>query len=525
MKRQPNTLQNLNKHSSKHTAHTETTNPFRSVYYLLALLSGATLTLAFAPFEWRVVAIISPALLFFLLHSATTLKQHLLLSYAFAIGMFGTGVSWIFYSMYFFAHAHFLLAGGFTFLFVILMSLFVMMLGVLTFLFRNSSTALQLMLFIPASWVLVEWLRGWLLTGFPWLYLGYSHIDNGLVNIAPITGSLGVSLLSALLSGALVLLIIGNSKQRISAISLVIGIFIISLLLGKIDWTTPLGSPIKVSLLQGNIPQEKKWLPETKLPTLKLYQEMTEKNWDSDLIIWPETAIPGYFREHMEDVIQPLQKQSQSTQTDLLIGGFYYNETHDENSRAGSENSILAISGESRSIYSKHHLVPFSEYIPFLEYLRWLGKWIQLPYDSVKQGVGSTTLNIAGVTAQMSVCYEDAFGNETIRGLPAATMLINISNDGWFTGSIEPEQHMEIARMRAVETGRYLLRGTNIGVSAIVNEKGKITATEPLYTTIVIKGNAQPFTGATPYVKMGNWFIIITLSLTLMLGGFYYRQR
>ncbi len=494
---------------------------FHSGYYLLAFLSGTSLTLAFAPFEWRAIALLAPAVLFYLLHVATTHKQHLLLSYAFAVGMFGTGVSWIFYSMYFFAQAHYLLAGGLTFLFVILMSLFVGYLGTFTYRFRYSPLSLKLMVFFPASWVIVEWLRGWLLTGFPWLYLGHTHIDNWLVAIAPITGSLGVSLLSTLLSGALVLLIIGKNKQRLSAIVLMISILGFTFLLGKINWTTPIGAPIKVSLLQGNIPQEKKWLPETRLPTLELYQKMTQENWDSDLIIWPETAIPGFFRDHMEDVITPLQQQSKATQTDLLIGGFYFNESDP----AGSENSILAISGESRSIYSKRHLVPFSEYIPFLEHIRWLGKWIQLPYDSVKQGVGLTTLDIAGVTAQMSVCYEDAYGNETIRGLPAATMLINISNDGWFTGSIEPEQHMEIARMRSVETGRYLLRGTNIGVSAIVNEKGKITATEPLYTTTVIKGDAQPFVGATPYVRVGNWLVVMTLSLLLLLGAISYRQR
>lgn len=488
---------------------------------LTALLSGASLTLAFAPFEWRIIAVIAPAILFFLLHQASTHKQHLKLSYLFAVGMFGTGVSWIFYSMYFFAHAHFLLAGAFTLIFVLLISLSLLLFGTLTYHFQHSTTSLKLMLFFPASWVLIEWFRGWFLTGFPWLYLGHTHIDNWLVNIAPITGSLGVSLLSAILSGALVLMMISQQKQRLFIIILISFLIGSSFLLGKIEWTTPFKQPIKVSLLQGNIPQDKKWLPESLQSTLDLYQEMTAKSWDSDLIIWPETAIPGYFSSHMDDIITPLQSQLESTQTHLLIGGFYYNES----GKPGAENSIIAITPEYRSLYSKHHRVPFSEYIPFLNYLRWLDNWIQLPYDSIKKGIGPTTLEVAGITAQMSVCYEDAYGNETIKGLPEAHMLINVSNDGWFTGSIEPQQHMEIARMRAVETGRYMLRGTNIGVSGIINQKGKIIATAAAYTTTIINGEAQPYSGSTPYIKMGNWLIISITSILLLLGFYLSGQK
>ncbi len=486
--------------------------------YWIALLSGAALTLAFAPFEWRIISLLSPAVLFYLLQQAHTTRQHLFLSYSFAVGMFGTGASWIFYSMYFFAHAHFLLAGGLTLLFVLFIALLFLPLGFLTSRFQACSCSLtaKLLLFYPASWVLVEWFRGWFLTGFPWLYLGHTHIDNSLANIAAITGSLGVSYLSALLSGVLVVLILGSPKSRVYALLLSVFILAGSYFLGQIRWTQPTGKPVRVSLLQGNIPQEKKWQPEMLQPTLDLYQQLTNENWDADLIIWPETAIPGYFRDHLDEVILPLQARSRETQTDILIGGFYYNEA----GIPGSENSILAITPEQRSIYSKQHLVPFSEYIPFLKYLRWLDQWIMLPYDSVKKGSGPTTLRIAGITAQMSVCYEDAYGNETIRGLPEATMLINVSNDGWFTGSIEPAQHMEIARMRSIETGRYLLRGTNIGISAIVNEKGQITATAPAYTTTVIKGSAQPFSGATPYVRMGNWLIISLLSLVVLAPVF-----
>lgn len=495
---------------------------FTAWFYLIAVLAGSATTLAFAPVEWRFFSILTPAILFLLLSKAETRKQYLLLSYSFGVGMFATGVSWIFYSMYFFAHAYLGLALALTSLFVLFMALFMLIFAALALLFRHHSCTWQLLLYFPASWVIAEWVRGWLFTGFPWLYLGHSHIDNWLVNIAPVTGSLGVSFLSAVLSGALALMIPGQQRQRLLAAGLSLAIFVTTFWLGKIDWTAPVGKPITAALLQGNIPQDKKWLPEYLQPTLDLYLEMTHENWDADLIIWPETAIPGYFHRHMEDVILPLQEKSAETNTDLLMGGFYYNEA----GVPGAENSILAITPESRSIYSKHHLVPFSEYIPFLEYIRWLESWIQLPYDSVKRGAGPTILEVAGVKAQMSVCYEDVYGDETIESLPEATMLINVSNDGWFTGSIEPYQHMEIARMRSVETGRYMLRATNIGVSGIINEKGKITATAPAYKIKTIRDAAQPLTGATPFVRMGNALIVcLMLAPMLMSLIFNYRKQ
>ncbi len=393
------------------------------------------------------------------------------------------------------------------------MALFFLLLGLLGYQLKNTPVLPRVLLYYPAIWVLVEWFRGWFLTGFPWLNLGNAHIDNILISVAPVAGSYGVSFFSAVLSGALLVIIISPLRDKKIAVVTCMGLLGASFLLGKISWTSPIDAPIKVSLLQGNIAQEKKWLPETLQPTLELYQKLTHENWDSDLIIWPETAIPDTFDRHM-DFITALQEKAIETHTDLLIGGFFSN----VNDKAGIENSILAISGETRSIYSKQHLVPFTEYFPFLHYLNWLREWVELPYDSVKRGVGSTTLNIAGQIAQMSICYEDAYGSEIIRDLPKASLLINISNDGWFTGSIEPDQHFEIARMRAVETGRYLLRTANIGTSAIVDTKGKIIATADNYQTTTIKGLAQPYQGLTPYVRFGNRLIISLLFFIIIVA-------
>jgi apolipoprotein N-acyltransferase len=483
-------------------------------YYLLAFLAGSALTLAFAPFELRPIAWLSPALLFFALHKASTRKQFILLSYCFGIGMFATGASWIFYPMHFFSRASIPLAGGLTAIFVLAMALFLMVFGWLASFFRTMPALPKLLFFFPACWVLGEWFRSWFLTGFPWLFLGHSQIDSWLVNIAPIGGTLAVSWFSALISAALVLLITGRNKDRLIATSLISTVLLISFMLGMINWTQPTGAPLKVSLLQGNIAQEKKWLPETLEPTIQLYLDMTRESWESDLVIWPETAIPGYYSHHVEDLLDPLQEEAYQYGTDLLIGGFYYN----REGIPGSENSIISLTTTGREIYSKRHLVPFSEYIPLLKYFKWLNEWIQLPYDNVKRGTGPTNLKVAGQMARMSVCYEDAYGEEIIEGLPEATLLVNVSNDGWFTGSIEPQQHMEIARMRSVETGRYTLRSTNIGISGIIDQRGKIISTAPAYETRNITGMAQPYSGSTPYIHFANWPVIILMSLVLMAG-------
>jgi apolipoprotein N-acyltransferase len=444
--------------------------------------------------------------------------------------------------MHFYCHDNIPVAATLTTVFVILIALVIGLFGLLAYPFRYHHKVTRLLFFYPLMWVLIEWFRGWFLTGFPWLYLGNSQIDNVLANIAPITGVLGVSLLSAFLSGALASIFIlkeankvlwvdapnsnhikVQSKNRFRhqfiALFIILSIFAGSWYAGQIFWTQPKGEPITVSLIQGNIPQEEKWLPENKLPTLELYKNLTQKNWQSDLIIWPETAIPDLFARNMDDFIIPLQQEAEANKTDLLLGAFYQNE------QGQIENSVLALTAEGRDIYSKRHLVPMTEYVPLLGYLHWLNKWISIPSDNLTAGTGKTTLKLGNHIAQISICYEDAFASETLKGLPQATMLINVSNDGWFTDSLEPHQHMEIARMRAIETGRYLLRSTNIGVSGIVNTKGKLIATAPPYSTEVITDKVQPFTGSTPFMYWGNWGIIMMIILLSLLGYFTAATR
>lgn len=491
---------------------------FSSWYYLLSAGLGAVLTFAFAPFEYYPLTWLSLAGFFYLLTQASSLKHYLWLSYCFGLGLFGTGASWVFHSIYYYAFAPLALALFMTSMYVMFLALLPLLFGYLIYLLRLSKQIryyqfIQLMILFPAAWVMIEWLRSWVLTGFPWLLVGHSQIDTLLAHWAPIAGELFVSWVTALIAAAIVLLFTGVIREKIVAIGITVILIVSSYALGSITWTTPAGKPLKIAMLQGNVLQEEKWLPEKLLPTIRLYKKLSDENWDADLIIWPETALPSYFINHMEDLILPLQKRGLETKTDLLIGGFH----HVPGKKPDTENAILAVTQNAREVYAKQHLVPFSEYMPMLEYLDWLRNWVQLPFDSVRRGTGSTVINVAGQPARLSICYEDAYGTEMIKGLPAATLLINISNDGWFTNSIEPFQHMEIARMRAKETGRYLIRSTNIGISAIVNPMGRIIATADAYTTTSIRGEAVPYKGQTPFIRFGNFIIIPFLTLLLAL--------
>ena len=516
--------------------------------YLAVFLIGVITVFAFAPFNIYPLAWLGPAFLFFALTKATTKKQYFYLGWFYGIGLFGAGASWPFYSLYFFAHAHLLVALPATLLFVLVVALFSTgIFGWLASFFRHKALFSRLLLFFPAVWVLVEWFRSWFLTGFPWLYLGNTQIDSLFSSFAPVTGVLGVSYICVLLAGALLSFYFGNSIRRtvqiepdpdsqsvsdqmiveevfgssVRVFSALIIVLLVSssFALQKVDWTIKTGKPMLVSVLQSNISQTEKLKSENLVPSINLYQEMTRQSKKSDLIVWPETGLFDSFDRHMTSIIEPLQNSLIGTKKAILIGGFYINENQ------GVENSVLAITAEDRSIYSKRHLVPFGEYTPLLENLRWLSKWIQLPYDNIAAGENDGTLTINGYKAQMTICYEDVFGSEMIKSLPESSLLINVTHDGWFTGSLEPYQHMQIARMRSLETGRYMVRATTTGPAGIINEKGKVLATAIPYTKKIITHNVQLFSGATPYVRWGNWLIIVMLSLILIVGIFWNKEK
>ena len=495
-------------------------------YWLCSLLAGAGMVLSFAPFNFYLVAYIALAAFFYLLILSSDRAQTVQLGWIFGIGLFGTSTSWVFQSMYSFAQAPFLLAALFTFLFVIFLALQIALFGLIVSMFKRCSSTVRLLLVYPAAWVLIEWSRGWLFTGFPWLYVGHSQVDTWFAHFAPIGGSLMVSWVVALIAGALVVIFVHNNTDSAPRLNRIVGICTLAFTIGAAwslsnkDWVESKGETLKVSLLQGNITQDKKWLPDNRAPSVEQYMEMTRENWGSDLIVWPETAIPGRFVDFNDLVIIPMQQEALDHNTHLLIGGFR------EISNGQLENStlILGKGASSADFYSKRHLVPLGEYIPLLEYLRWLGRWINIPFNNLSKGTKTGLLTIGKHQAQISICYEDAFGEEIIDDLPEADYLVNVTNDGWFSHTLQPNQHMQIARFRALETGRYLLRATNTGLSGIIDHNGKILHSMPAYERGVVKGTISIFSGTTPYVKYGNYLVVLSSLIVLMTTLVFMRK-
>ena len=485
---------------------------------LLALLAGALLPLAFAPVSFFPLAVLAPALLFLLLLDVTP-RRALWRGLLFGLGQFGVGVSWVYVAIHDFGHSGVPLAVLLTIPFVGVLALFLMLFGYLAARFLRGADWLRLILLFPAAWTLVEWCRGWVLTGLPWLNLGYSQIDAPLRGFAPLTGVYGVSLAVAVSAGLLAALVLTVGRARLFALSGLAVLWLSGALLTQIEWTEASGPPLRVSLVQGNIPQDTKWSPEHVQHTLDLYVDLTRQHWDSRLILWPEAAITAFYHEVAGDYLPGLAREARAHGTDIVLGI----PVREPGTRRYF-NSLYAMS-DHPGFYHKRHLVPFGDYLPLEESLRGLIRFFDLPMSGFSSGPeGQPLLQAAGQKFASAICYEDIFGEELIPALPEATLLVNATNNAWYGDSFAPHQHLEMSRMRALETGRYMLRVTTNGVSAIIDQHGKIRGRSPQFEIYVLSGAAIPHSGATPYVRTGNLPVIL-LVLCLLIYGVLIAQH
>jgi apolipoprotein N-acyltransferase len=404
-----------------------------------------------------------------------------------------------------------------TLLFVGFWSLFPAITGYLAVIMRGKGTV-NALLITPLIWLLIDYVRGLLLlNGFPWLLAAYSQLDTPLAGYIPLLGAYGTGFL-VLLTASFGAFMLQNKAKRLLLTALIIVIWGVGGLLKTVVWTHAIGAPLRVSLLQGNIAQNDKWRPENRLNTLRLYQQMTEAHWDSNIIIWPETAIPAYLSEVEDFFLVPLHKQAQQHHSDLIVSlpveGAADNELY---------NAVLTL-GHTTGMYRKNHLLPFGEYLPWQPLsgfvLNLLG--IQLG-DFTAGGDHQPLLSAGGYAFMTSICYEDAFGDAALAELEHAAYLVNVTNDGWFGDSLEPHQHLQLARMRALETGRFLLRATNTGVTAVIAPDGVITKQAPLFITTALTEAITPMGGVTPYAYWGDKPIIA--GLVLLLGGLLLHKR
>jgi len=486
--------------------------------YLFAAVAGSLLPLAFAPYGLYPIALIMPAVLFAMWNRVNP-AQGFLLGGLFGLGMFGTGITWIFISIHEHGNVDLILSLFLTSLFVIVLSLFPAFAGFCAVRLKSSGSpryeTLRMVMIFPSIWVLFEWIRGWFLTGFPWLNLGYSQIDAPLAGLAPVAGVYGVSLATAICCALLAATFnLGRREIKGGYLIVFISLWLVIAAVLHIEWTGRDGTAIKVAIVQGNIPQDLKWHPEMRQPTFELYTALTRKHWDSDLIIWPETALPAFYDE-ARDFLQDLGKEARSNHSDLLVGLVYQ-----EPDSLKYYNSMVSV-GERERLYHKQHLVPFTEYLPLKTLLAGIVDFMNVPMSDFSAGSrNQPLLQVAGHKIGMSICFEDAFGEEVIRTLPDASILVNVSNDAWFGRSIAPFQHLQIARMRALETGRPLMRATNTGISAMIDHSGKVQSVAPQFTEYVLSAKTQPMTGSTPYVQYGNYPVLFLICLMLFAALF-----
>lgn len=480
---------------------------------LLALLSGLAMPLAFAPYGLYPLALILPTILLLCWQQASP-RRAWLRGYLFGLGMFGFGLHWLHVSIAMFGGSGLLFAWATTLLLAAVLSIYPALIGwLLNRFFAHASLAGRLLLAVPGLWVTAEWIRSWLFSGFPWLSLGYSQIDSVLGGYAPVLGVFGVSLVVILCSSLLAFSILARQRsQRITAIA---GIFVLCFtgaLLQKINWSAPNGHSIRVAMIQGAVEQEVKWLPEQLQQTMRLYHDLSKPYWGKvDLIVWPETAIPA-FDFQLDSYLDEQRRLARASDTLLILGLA----TGDIGSRE-YRNSMLSL-GIHEDIYHKRHLVPFGEYLPLKFILDPLLKFLHIPMSDFTPGdAKKPLLELNEYQLGVSICYEAVFGHEVIQALPEADILVNVSNDAWFGDSIGPHQHLQIARMRALESSRYMLRSTNTGITAIIDANGKIVEQLPQFVPDALMAEVKLYTGVTQYAVSGNYPIIILCLLMLLV--------
>lgn len=381
------------------------------------------------------------------------------------------------------------------------------------------SAAYGVLLIMPAIWTLAEWLRGLLFTGFPWLSVGYSQVPNSpLAGYAPLLGVYGVSLMVAVSAGLLLVLWEARwSRQGKIALVALLALWVCGALLNSVEWTHPQDNPLKVSLLQGNIPQDTKFDEDALVGTLETYRRMVQSS-DAQLIVLPETALP-ILRDNVPENYQIiLRDHVRKNGGDILIGAF-------EKEHGNYYNSVYSLGSSQSQHYRKDHLVPFGEFIPLRGLLGWfINDVLSIPMSDLANG-GATQkpLNVAGQKVAVDICYEDAFGEEVIHALPEATLLVNVTNDAWYGGSHAAMQHNQLSQMRALETGRMMLRATNTGVTSVIGVDGRIQSMLPQHQEGVLTATVQGYVGSTPFVRWGNLAMLVLIAV--MLVGVVLRAR
>jgi apolipoprotein N-acyltransferase len=483
----------------------------------LALPVGAAVSFAFAPFGWWPLAILATAYLFAVWHDATP-RRAAWSGFLFTAGTFLAGTYWLYHSVYEIGHAPIALTIFVIVTIAAVMGTYTALLGYVLTRWIRVQGPVRWLLVLPSAIALVEWFRGWFLSGFPWLQLGYTQTDAPLAGIAPLGGLYAVSFAVALSAGALVAFLFGNSRARMIAGGAVVGVWILGFAMWGREWTQPTGTPVTVAIVQGAIPQEMKLDQSQFEHILEVYGTLTAPHLGAKIIVWPESALAAPV-EFLGGFLGPQWDAAKRRGSTLVLGQLRRDPRRDV-----YYNAVLAL-GDEPQWYAKRRLVPLAEFFPVPEFMRdWL-KGMDLPYSGFEAGGDSQpALDAAGQKLGVTICYEDSYASDQLKVLKEATLLVNVTNDAWFGDSTAAGQHLQISRMRALEAGRTLLRAANDGISAIIGPDGRVTSTLPRFQPGVLTGSVQPRTGLTPYARLGNWPVVV-FSLAILLGGLALNRR
>lgn len=476
---------------------------------LVAMVAGAVLPLAFAPFGYFFIAPLALAALFALWSGASP-RAAFLYGLLFGFTSFLGGTYWTHISVREFGGAPLALSIATTVGLVLILALFIATAGWAAARWLRSRGVRAWLFTLPAIWVLAEWCRGFMFTGFGWLSVGYSQTDSWLMSLAPVFGQHGVSYATAITAGALLAIVRGRSRERRYALIALSVVWGGAWALGGWRWTEPRGELVTVAIAQGAVGQELKWDREQYEGTLEIYRELTEQAAGRAIIVWPEVAIPNYYA-NVTRYLAEIQALAAAGGGTVVLGIL-----HRDDEAQSAQNAVVALT-EPPQFYIKRHLVPFGEYFPVPGFVRSGLRLLDLPYTDLAAGApDQPLLSIAGERIAVTICYEDVFGAEQLGFLPEASLLVNVSNDAWFGDSIAADQHLQIARMRAAEVGRYLLRSTNTGISAVIDPQGRVVNRAPEFEPAVIRDSVQGFRGSTPYVVWHNYAVLLILALVLV---------
>lgn len=488
---------------------------------LVAAAFGALQSLAFAPFGAFPLGFLCLAYLFWAWQHATP-RRAAWLGFAFCSGLFLAGTYWLYTSIHVFGRAPLALALFLMLGMVAIMGSYAAAIGWLLARWLPRAGLVGLLLVLPAAWTTMEWFRGWFLSGFPWLAVGYAQLDTWLSGYAPVVGIYGLSLAAAVTAGAIVAALSLDARARTIALVAVAATWLGGAALRTIEWTHASGAPVSVALVQGSVPQDQKWQSENREATLKLYRDLTEQAWGARIVVWPEAALPVLYHD-VVPYLKELYGVAQARGADLVLGLLRYDfETKQY------RNGLVALGSEGGEAveewYYKRRLVPFGEFFPVPPFVREWMRLRNLSYSDLAPGdADQPPLPAAGERLGATICYEDAYASEQLDVLASATLLVNVSNDAWFGDSTAPHQHLQIARMRSLEAGRWQMRATNNGVSAFIDPRGRVVARTRQFVPEVLKGEVVPYTGLTPYAVVRNWPVLCACFVALAVGA--WRRR